>query len=103
MPAPSDVKCSLRSGRPPSHEDCVKRAKEFCARMGLSATQLAEQLRKEYGRGARSTMRTSILWMFYLRGERLARANSVQVAFMVAVATVFCNSNFAEPKERGYA
>ncbi len=103
MPAPSDVKHSLRSGRPPSHEDCVKRAKEFCARTGLSATQLAEQLRKEYGRGARSTMRTSILWFLYLRGERLARAKAEEVSYMDELILDFCNRNSPKPKERGYA
>jgi len=85
-----------KSDHPPSHQDCVRRAKEFCSRNGLSATQLAEQLRKEFGRGGRPTMRTSILWMFYLRGENL-------VSYMDELVWDFCNRNSPKPKERGYA
>ncbi len=103
MPTPSAVNKSRPSDHPPSHQDCMKRAKEFCARTGLSATQLAEQLRKEYGRGGRPTMRTSILWMFYLRGEHLARAKPEEISYMDELVWDFCNRNSPKPKERGYA
>src|SRR5947199_9698408 len=103
MPIPSNVKHSLRADHLPSHQDCVKRAKEFCVRTGQSATQLAEQLRKEYGRGGRPTMRTSILWMFYLRGEPLARITPEEISYMDELVLDFCNRNSPKPKERGYA
>jgi len=103
MPIPSNVKHSLRADHLPSHQDCVKRAKEFCVRTGQSATQLAEQLRKEYGRGGRPTMRTSILWMFYLRGEHLARITPEEISYMDELVLDFCNRNSPKPKERGYA
>jgi type II secretory pathway predicted ATPase ExeA len=94
---------SLRSLEPPSHQECVTRAKDFCARTGLSATQFGELLRKEYGRGGRRTIRTATLWLFYLRGERLAAVKAEELVYMDELVLDFCNRNTPKPKERGYA
>jgi DNA transposition AAA+ family ATPase len=81
----------------------VNRVNAFCARMGLSAAQFGEAMRREYGRGGRSTIRTSILWVFYLRGKPLARATAEEVSYMDELVWDFCNRNSPKPKERGYA
>lgn len=99
MPLPIDERDFLAQVEPPEHRLCVARANEFCARVGFSATQFAEALRREYGRGGRSTI------LFYLRGDYAKQTGRELVTtFMDARVWDFCNRNWPKPpKEIGSA